>query len=281
MMDLRVLNYFLTVAELGTVSAAAKKCYVSQPAVSRQIAAMEQELGGKLFERANTGLRLNAAGARFYPIAKDLWSRAEQATQYMTSLADDSLALVIACPPTTMDHLIAPFVAESGAPIADVIEAVPQNVYLHLENGEADLAVSTALPPSKYAVRKLVDVPITIQYRDGHPWLEPGSAVDLSSLQGEKLLMPGSGSAIHRRVTEAEVAQGLRLNVPKTVSSAIVAQSLSAAGLLIQGRPAMISLFSAWDSQHYAGHEIEILAERLRTWLITHAADIRSHSTPW
>ena len=56
------LRYFLSAARCGSFSAAARECYVAQPTVSRQIAALEQELGAPLFLRAGRHLTLTATG---------------------------------------------------------------------------------------------------------------------------------------------------------------------------------------------------------------------------
>ena len=61
-MDLRHLRYFVAVAESGTVSKAADKVRISQPALSRQIHDLESELGVALFERAGRRLHLTGAG---------------------------------------------------------------------------------------------------------------------------------------------------------------------------------------------------------------------------
>ena len=61
-MDLRHVRTFVTVAELGTVSKAAERLHVAQPALSRQIANLEDELGLKLFDRVGRRLVLTSEG---------------------------------------------------------------------------------------------------------------------------------------------------------------------------------------------------------------------------
>ena len=61
-MDLRHARTFVTVAELGTVSKAAVRLHTSQPALSRQVSNLEQELGLKLFDRVGRRLVLSSDG---------------------------------------------------------------------------------------------------------------------------------------------------------------------------------------------------------------------------
>jgi DNA-binding transcriptional LysR family regulator len=61
-MDLRHARTFVAVAELGTVSKAALRLHIAQPALSRQITALEQELGLKLFDRVGRRLVLTGEG---------------------------------------------------------------------------------------------------------------------------------------------------------------------------------------------------------------------------
>lgn len=61
-MKLTQLQYFKTVAETGKISLAAKKLYVSAPALSIAIANLEKELGVQLFDRSNNRIVLNEQG---------------------------------------------------------------------------------------------------------------------------------------------------------------------------------------------------------------------------
>jgi DNA-binding transcriptional LysR family regulator len=61
-MELRVLRYFLTVAREGNITKAAEQLYITQPTLSRQLSDLEEELGVKLFQRAQHGIALTEDG---------------------------------------------------------------------------------------------------------------------------------------------------------------------------------------------------------------------------
>ncbi len=77
-MDLRILRYFLAVADEGNITRAAERLHVSQPALSTQLAALEDELGHKLFERGARGIELTEKGIALKRRADDLVDLAER-----------------------------------------------------------------------------------------------------------------------------------------------------------------------------------------------------------
>ena len=71
-MDTTKLEYFITAAECGSFTETAQRMYTSQPNISKQISAMERELGAKLFHRDRGVIRLTRAGEYFYQQTKEM-----------------------------------------------------------------------------------------------------------------------------------------------------------------------------------------------------------------
>src|SRR5215216_4245436 len=77
--NLRQLEYFVTVAEERSVTRAAERLLVAQPSLSQQIGALEEELGGALLERLPRGVRLTVAGESFLSEARAAIAHADRA----------------------------------------------------------------------------------------------------------------------------------------------------------------------------------------------------------
>lgn len=86
-MELRHLRYFVAVAEAENVSHAALRLHVSQPAVSRQVRDLEEELGIVLLERTAKSVRLTEAGRAFLNEARAVLERTEEAVVKVRAIA--------------------------------------------------------------------------------------------------------------------------------------------------------------------------------------------------
>ena len=85
-MELRVLRYFLTVAREENITRAAELLHVSQPAVSRQLAQLEDELGVKLFVRSNHHIALTEHGLMLRRRAQEIVELADKMRETATKL---------------------------------------------------------------------------------------------------------------------------------------------------------------------------------------------------
>nr|WP_267887091.1 LysR family transcriptional regulator [Streptomyces sp. TP-A0875] len=278
-----VLRYFLHVAVLGSVSKAAERLAVTQPTVSRQLASLEKELGARLFTRTSTGLELTPAGRSFLPAARDILTRMERGAELVRAVdVGRHFGITAVAPTTTMHYVLCPFLAETGAPLVDVRDTVPELVYGQVSDGTADIAVNSRPAPVELTERRLAEVPLNVQGPPGGPW-SGRAEMDLRELRGRRVVVPGRGSAV-RAVFDAAVRRsGLDVTV-REVTSAPVAQAAARAGqgpaviiepvrfgldgarLTLGGKRLTISLYAAWDPAHYAAGELAAFAERLAEW---------------
>lgn len=88
-MEIRVLRYFLEVAREGNITHAAARLHVTQPTLSRQLKALEQELGKKLFTRSNYHIDLTEEGMLLRRRAEDILEMVELTEEEFRSLDDE------------------------------------------------------------------------------------------------------------------------------------------------------------------------------------------------
>lgn len=87
-MEIRTLRYFLTVAREGSLVRAAKVLYVTQPALSRQLKGLEDELSCKLFERESHGISLTEKGRLLKQRAEDILQMTDKTVSELSSPVD-------------------------------------------------------------------------------------------------------------------------------------------------------------------------------------------------
>ena len=145
-METHQLRYFFAVAQTGLFTHAAKQCNVSQPSFSVQIAKLEDELGGPLFERTRKGGQLTARGEAFLPRAKRILDEMESAREDAKALSGLTLGKVsLGCMPTTGAHLLPPILTafRKSYPKIQVQlkEESSPDLARDLEQGEIELAI--------------------------------------------------------------------------------------------------------------------------------------------
>lgn len=280
MYDHRELLAFLAICDTGSVTAAATKLFLTQPTVSRRVGALERTVGVPLFRRTPQGMTLTPAGLRLDPLARDLTMRAERAEKTMVEFAGRDHLFIVACPETTGNGFLAPFLAQGG-PILDVRPTLPADVYDQLGKG-VDIAVNTSEPPQGYTQRVLGQLSIHCMARSEHPFADRPS-VSLQEVTDSPFVMPGSGSAVSRTLRQIAAVEGITFNAELT-SNGTLAQARTAAGagpsLVVEeamfglrsvpvehnGAPVRISFYAAWDPAHYASAAIDTAVHELRAF---------------
>ena len=146
-MDLRRLRTFVTVAEQGTVSKAALHLHVAQPALSRQIGDLEQELGLKLFDRIGRRLVLTAEGEQLLGSCRSLLGHVGSLTDQAQGLRGGNIGLLkVAASPVQIESVLSTFLPQYALRYPDVqvklIEAVAGDALAMVERGEIHLSIS-------------------------------------------------------------------------------------------------------------------------------------------
>lgn len=105
-MELRHLRYFIAVAEEENVSRAALKLHVSQPALSKQVRDLEDELGFDLLERSAKSVRLTEAGRTFLEEARAIISRVEEGVKTARQVATGAGELHVGYAPSLTARIL-------------------------------------------------------------------------------------------------------------------------------------------------------------------------------
>src|SRR5512139_2436551 len=104
-MELRQLRYFVAVAETGNISRAAKGIFLTQPALSRQIKALEEEIGQCLLERQAHSIRLTPVGETLLREAGELLQHSEQVLERVRA-AGRGVSLRVGYAPSLADGML-------------------------------------------------------------------------------------------------------------------------------------------------------------------------------
>ncbi|MEX0954241.1 MAG: LysR family transcriptional regulator [Rhizobiaceae bacterium] len=155
--DVRI---FLAVARAGQILGAARRLGLNHATVSRRVAALEEALGAKLFQRLTTGTELTAAGQRFLPVAERMETDMIAARADLASEGDEIAGAVrIGAPDGFGVAFLAPRLGELTARHRELaIQLVPVPRSFSLSRREADIAITVERPAEgRLVAGKLVD----------------------------------------------------------------------------------------------------------------------------
>jgi LysR family nitrogen assimilation transcriptional regulator len=233
-LDIRELRSFLQVARAGSFSRAATELYIAQPALSRQIAKLETEIGASLFTRHGRGVRLTAAGAR-------LLERAEMITQMVSETGDLVRAsvdeerghLAIGLPPAISlligVELIRAFQERWPLVSLHVREGLSSSLQEWVLDRRVDIAVLYNQPMlDAFDVRPMFSEPMVLVGPAGDTRVPP--ALHIRDLADIPLILPGLPHTNRLLIEHAALQQGVRLRVDLEVDSVVLTKTLIKAG---------------------------------------------------
>ncbi|HIS74752.1 TPA: LysR family transcriptional regulator [Candidatus Galligastranaerophilus intestinavium] len=130
-MEIRVLKYFLTVAEIGNITKAANSMHLTQPTLSRQLQDLERELGQKLFVRGSKSVTLTPEGMVLRRRAQEIMELVEKTENEFFSIKDD----------VSGDIFIGAGETKTIKLIADVMKTLQkkyQKIKFHIVSGDSE-----------------------------------------------------------------------------------------------------------------------------------------------
>ena len=226
-MELRRLRTFVAVAELGTVSKAALRLRITQPALSRQIMDLQHELRLRLFDRVGRGLVLTAEGEQFLGYCRGALAHIDALGERAEVLRlGNTGVLKVAAPPHTIESVLATFLPRYAERFPNVhvklTEALGREQTAMLERGEVHIGIRHDQGDPRFESRVLPPDEVLAACA---PSLElgRGDAIDIGRLASHPLLLLDQGYSIRRlfdaacRLADVEPDIRLESRAPHTL----------------------------------------------------------------
>ncbi len=235
-MDIRALRYFQTVAECGSYSRGAELLRISQPAVSRRIANLEQDLGVALFHRHGHGVNLTEAGQALLARSQEVLRTLEQARAEIRSTRfGPSGVITFAVPPAAAWFLVPPLVRRFGVTHPNVFLRVvggfSSHIHEWLVRGQADIAcLHDPLPQKGFEITPLMEEEVFLVGKAGTAPFR-GTTIGIADLADVPLLLPSRPNASRRLLDGWAARTGVTLNIRAEVDDHTIIRALIRDGI--------------------------------------------------
>ncbi|MBI5106833.1 MAG: LysR family transcriptional regulator [Solirubrobacterales bacterium] len=194
--ELRLIRYFVAVAEERNFTRAAERLHMAQPPLSAAIRQLEQQLDVRLLDRTPRTVALTPAGARLLELGRELLAHADEVVAQVRAVEKAPAGLLRAGITPTARYGLAPDLLAAWAAAApgvmvrtreDTTGALARDV----RQGRLDLALLFCPPPLEGLASAVVrEEPAVLHARADHP-LAARHAVSVADLAGETLLVAG------------------------------------------------------------------------------------------
>ena len=219
-MDLKQLEYFRHVAELGSFTRAAAFLSVVQPALSRQVRQLEVELGQSLFDRNGRGVVLTRAGTRLLEHTRGILMQVGRARQELEEQKNgDSGHVVLGLPPSLGRSVTVPLVKAFGRQLPNAslatVEGLSAYMLEWLQVGRVDCALVYNAPESpSLDIQPLLDDQLfLIAPRAVNAVRKARKSITLAELADYPLIIPSRPHSIRMSVENALAAVDRKIRV--------------------------------------------------------------------
>jgi len=233
-MDLKQLEYFVAVVDLGGFSRAARLLGVAQPAISRQVRSLEVELRQNLLLRNGRGATPTEAGKRLLGHARGILQQVERARAEVDEIKGAPVGhVVVGLPPTLARLLTAPVVREfrrrfPRATLA-IVEGLSSSMHEWLQVGRIDVGLLYNPAPSPAVdARPLLEEPLYFVTRRDRK--TRARALPLAELPRHPLIIPSRPNAIRMLVETRLAAIGQKPQVAMEIDAVSAILELVAEG---------------------------------------------------
>ena len=219
-MDTNTLQAFVAVAEARSFSKAAEQLYLTQSAMSKRIATLEDQLGSQLFDRIGRRISLTEAGMALLPRARDLLLQLDDAKRAISNLTEGAVTgtLSLAASHHISLHRLPPLLrafSESCPQVELELQFAESEVaYEGVLKGDLELALITLSPePDTNICSEIIwDDLLHYVVANEHP-LAQTSQVSLEELTAVNAILPGSNTFTRSLVEKLFQQHELELNV--------------------------------------------------------------------
>ncbi|MDD2056478.1 LysR substrate-binding domain-containing protein [Pseudomonas sp. GD03860] len=239
-MEIRQIRYFVAVIDCGSLSQAARQVHVAQSALSKQMSALEDELGVQLFHRSHNGVIASEAGKVFYEYAQGMLKHLVDARAAVTSSPDSvSGSIIVALPQSVATILAMPLMRAVAARYPKVSfhlnEELTGNVMDQLIRGRVDLALFTSGDlPAQVLFSALIEEDFYLIHRANAADAPPAGEVSLAQALARPLVFPSQahGHSTRTLVEQAVARHGLTVGeIAMEVNSVHILKSAVEAGI--------------------------------------------------
>jgi DNA-binding transcriptional LysR family regulator len=219
-MELRQLSYFLAAAQTRSFRKAAELCLVAQPALSRQIAALEAELGNPLFTRSKQGVTLTHAGEVFVEYAARALEHLQRGRQAMVNMQEGvegtiSIGCVEPLATAFLSALFQRFHQQFPRMRLSVRVARTDDVLSLVEQAEVDLGLifDPDMQPEILVIKELFQQPLHLLVSSQHPLAQRAEQgpLQLVDVLNEPVVLLRETSRLRRRIEQIVARRGVRL----------------------------------------------------------------------